>query len=57
MGLSEEPCWRLTEVCAVSTLCGFASGLTSVWSIPFAASAAGAYAFFTQSEPEHTTDL
>ena len=57
MGLADVPCWRLTEVCAVSTLCGFASGLTSVWSVPFAASAAGAYAFFTQPVPEHISDL
>lgn len=57
MSLSDVPCWRLTEVCAVSTLCGFASGLTSVWSVPFAASAAGAYAFFTHPVPEHVSDL
>lgn len=57
MSFSEVPCWRLTEVCAVSTLCGCASGLMSVWSVPVTAAAAGGYVWATKPAAQDLSDL
>lgn len=57
MSFSEVPCWRLTEVCAVSTLCGCASGLMSVWSVPVTAAAAGGYVWATEPAAQDLSDL